>query len=179
MAALLVYATTILLFQCEDVKKVVVDNLQQDARITVLGHLQRGGSPSAYDRILGSRMGAEAVVALRSAGETDARVVAIQGSRMVLQPLMECVEKTQAVGKAMADKDWNKAVKLRGKSFQQNLETYRKLNKYLPNSLKPSEEQKADPHNLGIMLIGGESRHAPRRFLRETFRVIIQLLPAG
>lgn len=36
----------------EDVKKVVVDNLQQDTRVTVLGHVQRGGSPSAFDRVL-------------------------------------------------------------------------------------------------------------------------------
>lgn len=36
----------------EDVKKVVVDNLKQDTRITVLGHVQRGGSPSAFDRVL-------------------------------------------------------------------------------------------------------------------------------
>ena len=33
-------------------KKVVVDNLNQDTRITVLGHVQRGGSPSAFDRVL-------------------------------------------------------------------------------------------------------------------------------
>lgn len=36
----------------EMVKNVLVDKLQQDARITVLGHVQRGGSPSAFDRIL-------------------------------------------------------------------------------------------------------------------------------
>ncbi|GLV45889.1 Phosphofructokinase [Carabus blaptoides fortunei] len=36
----------------EQVRKVVVDNLNQDTRITVLGHVQRGGSPSAFDRIL-------------------------------------------------------------------------------------------------------------------------------
>lgn len=36
----------------EQIRKVVVDNLQQDTRITVLGHVQRGGSPSAFDRIL-------------------------------------------------------------------------------------------------------------------------------
>jgi 6-phosphofructokinase 1 len=39
----------------EQVKKVIVDNLKQDTRITVLGHIQRGGAPSAFDRILGSR----------------------------------------------------------------------------------------------------------------------------
>lgn len=32
--------------------QVVVDNLKQDTRVTVLGHVQRGGSPSAFDRIL-------------------------------------------------------------------------------------------------------------------------------
>lgn len=36
----------------EQVRQVVVDKLQQDTRITVLGHVQRGGSPSAFDRIL-------------------------------------------------------------------------------------------------------------------------------
>ena len=39
---------------CEMVKKVIVDKLHQDTRITVLGHVQRGGAPSAFDRILGN-----------------------------------------------------------------------------------------------------------------------------
>lgn len=37
---------------------------EYDARITILGHLQRGGRPSAYDRILASRLGAAAIEAL-------------------------------------------------------------------------------------------------------------------
>lgn len=36
----------------EQVKKVVEDNLHQDTRVTVLGHVQRGGNPSAFDRVL-------------------------------------------------------------------------------------------------------------------------------
>lgn len=36
----------------EKVREVVVNKLQQDTRITVLGHVQRGGNPSAFDRIL-------------------------------------------------------------------------------------------------------------------------------
>lgn len=36
----------------EKVREVVVKNLQQDTRITVLGHVQRGGNPSAFDRVL-------------------------------------------------------------------------------------------------------------------------------
>jgi 6-phosphofructokinase 1 len=34
------------------VREVVVENLQQDTRITVLGHVQRGGNSSAFDRVL-------------------------------------------------------------------------------------------------------------------------------
>ena len=36
---------------------------QYDVRVTILGHLQRGGSPSAYDRILASRLGVGAIEA--------------------------------------------------------------------------------------------------------------------
>ena len=78
------------------VKQVVVERLKQDTRVTVLGHVQRGGAPSAFDRILGCRMGAEAVLALMDATpSTPALVVSIDGNAAVRVPLMACVEKTQ------------------------------------------------------------------------------------
>jgi 6-phosphofructokinase 1 len=40
------------------------------------------------------------------------------------------VRKTQAVAKAMADRNWEMAVQLRGRSFQRNLDTYRMLTRY-------------------------------------------------
>ncbi|BAU29207.1 6-phosphofructokinase [Aneurinibacillus soli] len=52
-----------------------------DTRVTVLGHVQRGGSPSAYDRMLGSRFGARAVDLLQK-GEAG-RMVGIQQNRIV------------------------------------------------------------------------------------------------
>lgn len=39
----------------EKVRQTVVEQLNQDTRITVLGHVQRGGNPSAFDRVLVSR----------------------------------------------------------------------------------------------------------------------------
>ncbi|XP_050525018.1 ATP-dependent 6-phosphofructokinase isoform X2 [Daktulosphaira vitifoliae] len=117
----------------EMVKQVVVENLKQDTRITVLGHVQRGGAPSAFDRVLGCRMGAEAVMALMEATpETEACVVSLDGNQAVRLPLMECVEKTKAVAKAMADKQWELAVQLRGRSFARNLETYKMLTRLKP-----------------------------------------------
>ena len=78
------------------VKKVVVDRLNQDTRVTVLGHVQRGGAPSAFDRILGCRMGAEAVLALMDATpSTPAAVVSLDGNAAIRVPLMDCVQKTQ------------------------------------------------------------------------------------
>jgi 6-phosphofructokinase (EC 2.7.1.11) len=44
--------------------KVAEDHPEYDVRITILGHIQRGGSPSAYDRVLASQLGVAAVQAL-------------------------------------------------------------------------------------------------------------------
>jgi 6-phosphofructokinase 1 len=62
----------------------------KDTRVTVVGHLQRGGSPSAFDRVLASRMGVRAVEALL-AGESG-KMVGISGIQLVLCPLSEAWE---------------------------------------------------------------------------------------
>lgn len=135
----------------EQVKQVVVDNLGFDTRITVLGHVQRGGSPSAFDRILGCRMGAEAVLALIEATpETEASVISLDGNQAVRVPLMACVKKTQAVAAAMADKNWELAVELRGRSFARNLETYKMLTRLKP----PKETKGKGGHTLAVMHVG-------------------------
>ncbi|MDR3652388.1 MAG: 6-phosphofructokinase [Paludibacter sp.] len=45
-------------------ERMRVEHPEYDVRVTILGHIQRGGSPSAYDRILASRMGVAAIDAL-------------------------------------------------------------------------------------------------------------------
>ena len=45
-------------------KKVADEHPEYDVRVSILGHLQRGGSPSAFDRVLASRLGVAAVEAL-------------------------------------------------------------------------------------------------------------------
>lgn len=84
----------------EQIRKLVVDATGQDTRITVLGHVQRGGSPSAFDRILGCRMGAEAVLALLEATpDSEACVVSLDGNQAVRVPLMQNVEKVRLLCK--------------------------------------------------------------------------------
>lgn len=138
----------------ELVKKVIVDNLKQDTRITVLGHVQRGGSPSAFDRILGSRMGAEAVLALMDAApDSEAVVVSLDGNQAVRVPLMACVAKTKSVATAMANKGWEQAVKLRGRSFERNLETYKMLTRLRPPKLSEADLQ-SHGFKVAVMHIG-------------------------
>lgn len=138
--------------------KVIVDNLKQDTRITVLGHIQRGGAPSAFDRILGCRLGAEAVFALMDAtAETEPCVVTLVGNNAVRVPLMGCVEKTQAVGKAMANKNWDEAVELRGRCFQGDLATYRMLTKNLPSKTINGDmngDHSGPSYNIAVICIG-------------------------
>uniref|UniRef100_A0A4W6C3C0 Phosphofructokinase, platelet n=1 Tax=Lates calcarifer TaxID=8187 RepID=A0A4W6C3C0_LATCA len=96
------------------VKDLVVRCLGFDTRVTILGHVQRGGTPSAFDRILASRMGVEAVLALLEASaNTPACVVSLVGNQAVRLPLMECVQMTQEVQKAMDEKKFDEAVRLR------------------------------------------------------------------
>jgi 6-phosphofructokinase 1 len=66
-----------------------------DLRITNLGHVQRGGAPTAYDRILATRLGAAAVAAL-ARGESGVLVGTVQG-RITSTPLADIVGKQKAI----------------------------------------------------------------------------------
>lgn len=60
-----------------------------DIRVTVLGHLQRGGSPTANDRILASRLGVAAVEALIKGGQDE--MAGIVNDKVVLSPFSEAI----------------------------------------------------------------------------------------
>ncbi|MBZ3871437.1 ATP-dependent 6-phosphofructokinase, liver type [Sciurus carolinensis] len=110
------------------VKDLVVQRLGFDTRVTVLGHVQRGGTPSAFDRVLSSKMGVEAVMALLEATpDTPACVVSLSGNQPVRLPLMECVQVTKEVQKAMDDRRFDEAIQLRGRSFENNWNIYKLL----------------------------------------------------
>ncbi len=57
--------------------------------MTILGHVQRGGTPNAYDRVLGTRFGVAAIDAI-ARGETGT-MVALRGSEVVTVPLAEAL----------------------------------------------------------------------------------------
>ncbi|XP_034562232.1 ATP-dependent 6-phosphofructokinase, platelet type isoform X8 [Notolabrus celidotus] len=136
-------------------KELVVKCLGFDTRVTILGHVQRGGTPSAFDRILASRMGVEAVLALlETTANTPACVVSLCGNQSVRLPLMECVQMTQEVQKAMDEKRFEEAVKLRGRSFENNLKTYKLLAHRKPESELPTSNFNVAVLNVGAPAAG-------------------------
>jgi 6-phosphofructokinase 1 len=70
--------------------KRIEEKTKCETRATVLGHIQRGGTPMAFDRILASRMGAYSVELLMQG--KSARCIGIQNGKMVDHDIIECLE---------------------------------------------------------------------------------------
>ena len=89
-----------------EVAKVIQERLpQQEVRVCILGHIQRGGSPSCFDRLIASRMGYSAVECLIE-GKFNV-FVGIVNNRMHYTPLNEAVKKKQRISE-----EWMKIVKI-------------------------------------------------------------------
>jgi 6-phosphofructokinase 1 len=102
-----------------DVKRLLEEGLGEDARVTILGHVQRGGAPSAFDRYLGTLLGHAAVERLLTdAPGTPAQLVGIRGHQVVSSPLLDCIGQTRAVGERIKAQDLDGAMRLRGGSFR-------------------------------------------------------------
>ena len=72
---------------------------QFDARVTILGHLQRGGVPTAYDRILASRMGYAAIEALLE-GQRNV-MIGIKNDEIVYVPISRAVKKDKPINEEL------------------------------------------------------------------------------
>jgi 6-phosphofructokinase len=75
--------------------RAIGDRTGYDVRGLVLGHLQRGGSPTTYDRVLGSRYGAAAVRLVKE--ERYGRMVALKGADIVDVDLGEAIASLRMV----------------------------------------------------------------------------------
>lgn len=73
-----------------DYGKKIQDATGMETRVTVLGHIQRGGKPSGFDRVLASRLGAKAVELLL-AGEAG-KMVGIQKNQLVSHDIIEVLK---------------------------------------------------------------------------------------
>jgi len=125
-----------------DVQRVLEEGLGEEVRTTVLGHVQRGGRPSAYDRNLATLLGYESVITILSAKPEDEPVlVGTKGNRIIRLPLMECVEKTRQVAQAINAKDYEKAMSLRSSSFKDAFRTLKTMVRALPHPPEPGQKR--------------------------------------
>ncbi len=74
---------------------IEIGKVEQEVRLTVLGHVQRGGTPTHYDRLLASRMGEMAVLALLS-GERGSMVATVNG-RMQLRDFDDILDRRKGL----------------------------------------------------------------------------------
>jgi 6-phosphofructokinase 1 len=116
------------------VAQVLEQRLGEDVRVTVLGHVQRGGAPSAFDRNLGTLMGHAAVeTVIKASPEDEPQLVGMRGNRIARTALMHCVEQTHAVADAIALKNYEQAMELRSSSFKEAFTVLKSFSRALPH----------------------------------------------
>ena len=120
------------------VKTVMEEKTGWETRLTILGHVQRGGAPTAFDRNLATLLGAEAVhVLLRMHPEDPLLMIGIMGNRITETPLHVCLSKNREVQQALAKQDFKTAMALRGKNFIDAFQTLRTLVRAEPHPPDP------------------------------------------
>ena len=133
------------------VRQVLEERLGEDTRVTILGHVQRGGTPSAFDRWMSTLLGYAAVEeVLAATPESEPQMIGIRYNRIDRAPLMECVQKTHSVAKKIADRDYDGAMALRGGSFTEMFQVFKRMAESMPSVTPP-----ARPRRLAIIHSGG------------------------
>jgi 6-phosphofructokinase 1 len=117
-----------LVIESNEVRKILADRMGIEVRLTVLGHVQRGGAPTAFDRILSTRLGVAAVDLLVDEPDVIHRhMVGVRRNQVISTPLIEVVEQSREIHREIENGNFNKALELRGKSFRSMLELVKAL----------------------------------------------------
>ncbi len=125
----------------DQVKHVLEDLSGEDTRVTSLGHVQRGGAPSAFDRYLSTVLGYAAVQHIVASPDGEPQLFGIQGHQIVNSPLMECVAKTKSVKSVIAAQDYEAAMAMRGGSFRHSYRMMRTMVRASPHEADPGQRQ--------------------------------------
>lgn len=138
----------------DEVQKVLVA-LGLDTRITTLGHVQRGGTAVAYDRLLATLQGVDAVKAVLELTPDDpSPMIGSLENKIVRKPLIEAVKLTKSVATAIENKDFDKAMSLRDSSFDDAYRHFLSSSIY-DDGLKLLPE--AERLNIGVVHVGASS----------------------
>ncbi len=125
----------------QHVKEVLEELSGEDTRVTSLGHVQRGGAPSAFDRYLSTVLGYAAVQQITSSSRSEPQLIGIRGHQIVNSPLMESVEKTRSVADVIAARDYEAAMAMRGGSFRDSFALIRTMVRAHPHPPTPGQRR--------------------------------------
>jgi len=125
-----------------DVREILERGMAEEVRLTILGHVQRGGSPSAFDRTMSTLLGHAAVqfVMAQDAG-AEPQLIGVRNNRIQQQSLAACVQQTKIAADAIAEGRHDEALQIRGGSFSGNLDTLATLLRSLPSPPIPDQRQ--------------------------------------
>jgi len=135
----------------QQIRNILEEKLGEDTRVTSLGHVQRGGSPSAFDRYLSTVLGFAAVEKILSSPDAEPQLIGIRGHQIISSPLMQNVETTQSVAKVIAEHDYERAMEIRGGNFRNSLDLIKMMVQAQPHETAPEERRL----RLAIMHAGG------------------------
>ncbi|MDT0349217.1 6-phosphofructokinase [Pseudonocardia charpentierae] len=134
------------------VRTVLEERLGEDTRVTILGHVQRGGVPSAYDRWMSAILGSAAVEELLAATpETVPPLVGVRGNRVHTVPLHEAVTRTRELADRITARDFDTAQKMRGDGFTEMVQLFESLSRALPDTDRDSSPRS----RIAVLNVGG------------------------
>nr|POE78654.1 atp-dependent 6-phosphofructokinase [Quercus suber] len=134
------------------VKDLLSNKVGLDTRVTTLGHVQRGGPPCAYDRMLSTLQGVEAVRAvLEATPETESPVICMVENKIVRKNLMEAIKVTKEVADNIEKKDFAAAMRGRDAEFEEFLQAFNITTDTENRNLLLPEEQRM---RVGIIHVG-------------------------
>ena len=133
------------------IRQVLEDRLGEDTRVTILGHVQRGGAPSAFDRSMSSQQGFAAVEEVLSAtADSVPSIIGVHNNRIGKAPLMESVAKTRELASLIAAKDYDTALTLRGDSYTELSHVFHSISHALPGV-----RMKTSSSRIAVLNVGG------------------------
>ncbi|TFJ95568.1 multiprotein-bridging factor 1b [Platysternon megacephalum] len=140
------------------VTEVLKERLGEDARLTILGHVQRGGRPSAYDRWMSTVLGYGAVMEVLSADPArPPRVLGVRNNRITAIDLGEAVKRTKEVEGMIDRGDYESAMMSRGGSFREMVKIFDTMARppVLDSASELRSEGGARQPRVAIMHAGG------------------------
>ena len=151
-----------------DVVDKLKEHLKVDVRLTILGHVQRGGSPTAFDRYMSIVLGYAAVKHLIDSDDEESKIIGLQKNKVTALSLMDSIQKTRSIAQYIKDGDFDKAIELRGGNFGDELNTFKTLAQSFP-----SKDKQTDGKLNLIVLNAGSLAPGMNAAVRTTVRMAL------